>query len=253
MSSDYKNYSKTKSLSYSEKRTSRCLSCGKENIKPGRRYCSTQCRRELVWVLSLSKGLLQTLNVRYATFSFTENYVSLDVMPAWSNTISRFSYKRKPGYAPAHALKDLILDAGADWHNKRNNKISPSLSSQLILRARIEKRINPGSVKADINITPKLSADQKKSLKSLNINMENFVAGNHETEIKKGFREMAKLYHPDKGGDGERFKQISNAHETLMQWAKNPKFRSNRALPGCWSYDSYKKRWSPPLQKNLSA
>lgn len=247
MESAYKNYNKTKNLTYSQKRASSCLSCGRENIKPGRRYCSTQCRQELVWVLSLSKGLLQTLNVRYATFSFTEHFVSLDVMPAWSNTISRFSYKRKPGFTPAHALKELVLEAGADWHNKRNNKISPSLSSQLILKERIEKKISPDSVKGDINIKPKLSANQKKSLKSLNINMRNFAAGNHEREIKKGFWEMAKLYHPDKGGNGERFKEISNAHETLMQWAKNPKFRSSRALPGCWSYDNDKKRWSPPL------
>ena len=252
MTVPHKDYNKTKTSLNSEKKTGNCLSCGTEDVKTGRRYCSVQCKQKLVWVLSLSKGLLQTLNTKYATFSFTEDYVSLDVMPAWSKTISRFEYRRKPGHTPANALKALILEAGADWHSKRNKKISPSLSSQLILNEKIEKRINPDSVKPDINITPKLSADQKKGLKHLKINTESLVEGNHEREIKKGFWEMAKLYHPDMGGDGEKFKEISNAHETLMQWAKNPKFRSNRALPGCWSYDGDKKKWSPPLWKSFS-
>jgi len=252
MTAPHKDYNKTKIFPYSTKKTRKCLSCGTENVQPGRRYCSMQCKQKLVWVLSLSKGLLQALNIKYATFSFTENHVSLDVMPAWSKTISRFAYKRKPGNTPANALKDLILEAGEDWHSKRNKKISPSLSSQLIINEKIEKKINPDSVKPDANITPKLSTDQKKGLKRLNITMESLVEGNHEREIKKGFWEMAKLYHPDKGGDGERFKEISNAHETLMQWAKNPQFRSNKALPGCWSYDGDKKRWSPPLWKSFS-
>jgi curved DNA-binding protein CbpA len=34
-------------------------------------------------------------------------------------------------------------------------------------------------------------------------------------EIKKAFRKLSKLYHPDVGGDTEQFKKINEAHQTL--------------------------------------
>ena len=36
-----------------------------------------------------------------------------------------------------------------------------------------------------------------------------------EKEIKKAYRELCKIHHPDKGGDAEEFKKISRAYETL--------------------------------------
>ena len=37
-----------------------------------------------------------------------------------------------------------------------------------------------------------------------------------EDEIKRAFREQAKIHHPDRGGDSERFAKISQAYEVLM-------------------------------------
>ena len=34
-------------------------------------------------------------------------------------------------------------------------------------------------------------------------------------EIKKAFRKLAVKYHPDAGGDEQKFKEISEAYETL--------------------------------------
>jgi hypothetical protein len=230
-----------------ERMTKRCLACGTEDIKPGRRYCSRQCRQRLMWTLSLSKGLLQTLNTRYASFSFTEHYVALDLMPTWSNMISRFVYKRKSDHSPANSLKELILEAGNEWYKKRKRRISRSFASQSILEERVEHSINPDSIKPNTNRIPKLSPDQKKALKHLKISTGCLVFGDYVTEIKKAYRGMAKIYHPDIGGDGEKFKEINRAHELMLQWIEDPKFRSNNALPGCWSYNGYKNRWSPPL------
>ena len=225
----------------------KCLACGTEDIKPGRRYCSRQCRQKLMWVLSLSKGLLQALNTRYAAFSFTEHYVALDVMPTWSNGISRFVCERKSGYPPASTLKELVLEAGKEWYEKRSRRISRSFTSQSILEEKVEHSINPDSIKPNKNRMPKLSADQKKALRHLSISMDRLVFGDYVREIKKSYREMAKVCHPDKGGDGEKFKEINHAHELMIQWTSDPKFQSNSALPGCWSYNGYKNRWSPPL------
>ena len=86
-------------------REKRCLACGKPDIGARRRYCSNECREYINWVLSLSKGLLRAVNARYATFSFTDDQVILDVFPVWSKHISRFVHGRSKGNKPAEDLK----------------------------------------------------------------------------------------------------------------------------------------------------
>ena|SRR3990167_1077728 len=39
--------------------------------------------------------------------------------------------------------------------------------------------------------------------------------GATEDEIKKAFRKLAHIHHPDKGGDPEKFKEISEAYQQL--------------------------------------
>jgi len=151
--------------SKSGKKVKRCLACGNEDLKPGRRYCSRYCRQKLMWSLSLSKGLLQTLNARYAAFSFNDAYVALDILPAWSNNISRFVCERKSGNPPAHALKELILETGKQWYQKRDRRFSRSFASQSILEEKVENSINPESIKPNANRIPRLSIDQKKGLR----------------------------------------------------------------------------------------
>lgn len=233
----------------SRRKAKRCLACGHEDLKPGRRYCSRYCRQKLMWSLSLSKGLLQTLNARYAAFSFNDTYVILDILPAWSNNISRFVRERKSGHPPAHALKELVLETGKQWYQKRDRRFSRSFSSQSILEEKVENSINPESIKPNANRVPMLSLDQKKGLKYLNISTDSLIVEDCTTVIKRAYRGMAKVYHPDKGGDGEKFKELAKAHEIMQEWAENPRFRSNHSLPGSWSYNGYNNRWSPPLYR----
>jgi len=65
--------------------------------------------------------------------------------------------------------------------------------------------------------------------------------------IKSAYKRMAKIYHPDMGGDEEKFKQLNEAHRHMLMWAKNPNYSFRKALEGCWSYDGSTNRWSPPL------
>jgi len=230
----------------SERKVRRCLACGNTDLKPGRRYCSRYCKQKLMWSLSLSKGLLQTLNARYAAFSFNDAFVALDILPAWSNSISRFVRERKSGHSPAYTLKELVLEAGKQWYQKRDHRYSRSFASQSLLEETIEYSINPESIKPHADRVPRLSLAQKKGLKHLNISAESLIVGDCAAVIKRAYRGMAKRYHPDIGGDGEKFKELTKAHEIMQEWAKSPRFRSNHSLPGAWSYNGYMNRWSPP-------
>merc|ERR1719316_1173618 len=45
-----------------------------------------------------------------------------------------------------------------------------------------------------------------------------------EAEIKKAYRKMAVKHHPDKGGDPEKFKEITRAYEVLGDSEKRSKY-----------------------------
>ena len=228
-------------------RSQRCLSCGTTRIEPRRRYCSSECHRQIDWVLSLSKGLLRTFNARYATFSYTNGHIILDILPVWSKVISRFSCQRTPGNKPADDLKNLVLQSGKEWHNLVCNNSSRSKASLTLLRKNHNKQIDPRSIKPKKNERLRLSIYEKRYLKILNLKKEDLPPDAHLSTIKSAYKKMAKLYHPDTGGDEEKFKQLNEAHKQMIVWADNPQYLSRKALPNCWSYDGFTNRWSPPL------
>jgi DnaJ-class molecular chaperone len=45
-----------------------------------------------------------------------------------------------------------------------------------------------------------------------------------DSEIKKAFRRLAHKYHPDKGGDEEKFKEINEAYQTLSNKEKRAQY-----------------------------
>jgi molecular chaperone DnaJ len=50
-------------------------------------------------------------------------------------------------------------------------------------------------------------------------------------EIKKSYRKLAMEHHPDKGGDEEKFKKISEAYETLSDENKRNQYDNQRRNP----------------------
>ncbi len=225
----------------------KCVACGSSLKKPRRRYCSNVCQEKINWVLSLSKGLLKTFSAKYAAFSFTDNYVMLDVLPAWSNVISRFICERKAGHKPAEDLKYLVLRSGKEWYDLIDNNKSKSYASLCLLDKSHNEAIDPASIKPGMKSQPKLSANENASIKILCIEREDLCLEGHAVKINSAYRKMAKVHHPDMGGDEEKFKKLNDAHKQMLMWAENPLFISRKALPGCWSYDASTNRWSPPL------
>lgn len=224
-----------------------CLACGTTGIKRGRRYCSTECRQQMHWVLSLSKGLLRAFNARYAAFSFTDEHVFLDLLPVWSKEISRFACRRTPPNKPAEDLKNLILLSGEEWHSLVNNNRSKSYASLVLLSKNNDRHINPESIRPWKKATPRLSKDEKECMKILQLQRADLCSEGNLIRIKTAYKRMAKLYHPDVGGDEEKFKKLNEANEQMLIWAENPQYTSRKALVDCWSYDGATNRWSPPL------
>ena len=227
--------------------TRKCVSCGTDGMKAGRRYCSKECRQQMLWVLSLSKGLLKVFNARYASFSFNNNYVVLDVLPIWSREISRFLCKRRDGKKPAEDLKNLILQSGSEWYRIISNRNSRSYASLLLLSQNHNKRLAPDSIKPDRKVKPRLSKRERESIKLLKLKMEELFSDGHVSKIKSAYKKLAKIYHPDVGGDAEKFKRLNDAHQQMIIWSQNPHFTSRKALIDCWSYDGLTNRWTPPL------
>jgi hypothetical protein len=199
------------------------------------------------WVLSLSKGLLRTFNARFAVFFFTRDHVILDVLPVWSKGISRFVSRRSSGNKPAVDLKNLILKSGREWHRMVHNRKSGSYASLALLQENQREDIDPDSVKPCTKTKLRLSKHEKEYLKILNIDKEELLSDCHVLKIKSAYKRLAKVYHPDRGGDEEKFKQLNEAHQKMLLWAENPQYISRRALQDCWSYDGSTNRWAPPL------
>ena len=196
----------------------------------------------MFWVLSLSKGLLRAFNARYAAFSFNPDFVVLDILPVWSREISRFFSRRTHGKKPADDLKRLVLQSGGV-----NNRTSRSYASLFLLKKNHNRAIAPDSITPDERRRPRLSKVERESMKLLEIKLEELFSDGHADRIKRAYKKLAKIYHPDVGGDAEQFKKLNAAHEQMLLWAEKPQFTSRKALMDCWSYDGSTNRWSPPL------
>ena len=84
-------------------------------------------------------------------------------------------------------------------------------------------------------------------MERLKLKMEELFSEGHVAKIKTAYKRMAKIHHPDMGGDAEKFKKLSEAHQQMLTWAENPQFTSRKVLNDCWSYDGSSNKWSPPL------
>jgi hypothetical protein len=224
-----------------------CLACGRTGLDARRRYCSSECRKQIMWVLSLSKGLLSIFNARYASFSFNRSYVFLDILPVWSKEISRFSHERTHGKKPADDLKKLILDSGSEWYSIIDNNKSKSFASLSLLQRNCNSALSVRAIRPDNKKKPRFSKVEKESLKCLKLKLEEIISEEKTSKIKSAYKKMARIHHPDVGGDAEEFRKVKDAHEQMLMWAKNPQYTSRRALADCWSYDASTNKWAPPL------
>jgi len=187
------------------------------------------------------------VNARYAAFSFTEDQVILDVFPVWSKHVSRFVCGRIKGNRPAEDLKKLVLQFGEEWHHIVNNNGSRSYASLCLVNQNHARGIHPSTIRPAKKSLPRLTRHETLCLDLLKLERADLSGQGCTAKIRSAYKRMAKIHHPDLGGDTEVFKKLNDAHDQMLLWAENPHFTFRKALPGCWSYDGVTSRWSPPL------
>jgi hypothetical protein len=234
---------KNTSLTTESPKEKRCVSCGLQLSGRKRRYCSKECKELLVFALSWLKNLLLPLNTNYATFSFTDSVLIINILSFLSTDVSTYLYRRVPGMTPAEGLKDACKSLNREWYEKNRESRSRRAASEHLLKIGLRDLTKKDNV-TPISIVTGSRIDRKLSY--FNLNLEDLGVGSADT-IKSAYRKEIKKHHPDYGGNTTDFIKVSEAYKDILTFMKNPTVRERRGLPGKWSYDGSSYKWSAPL------
>ena len=229
----------------------RCLSCGTTENMKRRRYCSIECRQKLRHNLNMRTGLLQTLQIRYATFYFTEALIVLDMLPYGSTDLLSFIFPRANGRKPVDDFCKMFNLLGNAWWEEVRRTKKRYLATRIILG-----KAKP--IEGDINSVRPLEvrepARMARSMTSLKLKHKDLHSSNLQQIIKRAFRRQAKKHHPDQGGDAALFRKLRDAYEQLIRWSENPTFTSRRGFTDKWFYEGGLDRWTQPAPlRNIRA
>ena len=229
--------------------TAGCLSCGEQQDMGRRKYCSIDCRQRLRRTLNMRTGLLRALNIRYATFYFTEATIILDVLPFGSREIFSFLYPRDPHKKPAEDFSRMADMLGNAWWNERRRTNKKYRASQLVF----EQARRNGS-KADLVQPLEIRIPSIKGQSLIRLQLGKSVLGSKQLHqvIKSAYRQQAMKHHPDRGGDSTAFRKIHQAYQELIQWAESPTYVRRRGFPDKWFYDGGTHRWVQPTPQRMA-
>jgi hypothetical protein len=221
----------------------RCLSCGTARNMARRRYCSLTCRQNLRDSLNRRTGLLKALNVRYATFYFTEQMVLLDLLPYDMDRIHSFILIRSLRKKPVEEFCKLAEILGKAWWTERNRTQRRYLASRHVLSKARSPLSETTTVAPMELIVPSVKGTK---LILLHLDEHHLSPSKLAVRIKEAYRRQAKKYHPDLGGDSATFRRIHDAYENLMEWSKKPTFIKRSGFPDKWFYSGEANRWVQP-------
>ncbi len=226
------------------KSPSACLACGTPLRARQRRYCTAACRQHLMISLNRRTGLLRALNTRYATFSFNEWIIFMDLLPYGMEKIHSYLLPRSPGKKPVEDFCALCNTLGSAWWREKNRTHKRYVASQLILdradsMAKAKECVIPRSVT--------LPAVGVSNLIRLELGFTDLTGRpDIEISIKQAYRRQAKKHHPDLGGSAQAFRKIQEAYEKLIEWAQKPSYRFKSGFPEKWLYEGATSRWIQP-------
>jgi hypothetical protein len=223
----------------------RCLSCGTTANMARRRYCSVDCRQRLLAALNRRSGLLKALNIRYATFYFSDSTVVMDVLPHGEDTIYSFMLPRSVKRLPVEDFCALSEVLGRAWWAEQGRTKKRYRASQHVLALATPADADSHGVIPYESAIPSVRGAAMMSLKFDHQAGDNDPAA-LERRIKTAYREQVKRHHPDLGGKPATFRKIQEAYEKLIDWARNPSFVHRSGFPDKWFYDGYAQRWVQP-------
>jgi hypothetical protein len=165
---------------------------------------------------------------------FTESELILHVLPFPSRKVSTYIYPRTQGKRPAQDIKDMVLELNEAWWEARRRTRCRRNASEHVLEKGEKDLAAPEAVKPVVMRGP---TALKKHLTGLRITADNLSVAERRIKIKTAYRKQAMKYHPDRGGDEEMFKKISEAYVELNKRLENPSYRTRRGAPGKWNHD----------------
>ncbi len=221
----------------------RCLSCGTTENMGRRKYCSIECRQRLRNNLNMRTGLLRALQVKCATFYFTQEVIVLDVLPWGVSELSSFIFPRTDGKKPVDDFCTLSNLLGNAWWAEHRRTHKRYLASRRVFDHAWCNNGDPQAVKP---LSVREPARLQGSLAFLRLSRKDLEAPDLLGIIKSAYRRQALRLHPDHGGSAQLFLRLQKAYEQLVSWADNPVFTTRRGFPDKWFYDGYTNRWIQP-------
>ncbi len=222
-----------------------CICCGIPLDRGRRRYCSRKCREDFLFKLSWFNNLLRALSARYATFFFTEEILSLNVLPFDSEDVITFFFPRKKGHKPVHDMEKMVFYLGEMWWSLLKEKGNRHAAARGVL-TRGSRHIF--SIKT---LSPRIYRGIRgvgRELMYLKINrLELMGAMDPYLLVKQAYKRCALECHPDMGGDEKRFVELYNSYQRIIEWLKSPSFYHRRGIPGHWFFESGREHWYSPL------
>jgi hypothetical protein len=226
-----------------ERRLNRCLSCGTTENMGRRKYCSLECRQKLSHSLNIRTGLLKALNIRYATFYFTDPMIILDVLPYGSIDIFSFIFPRVHYRKPVEDFRRMANLLGSAWWTERQRTNKRYLATRHVLEIASRR---DGQFESLRPFEIRKPARMARSLTCLKLSRSDLDSNELQQIIKSAYRREAKIHHPDQGGNAAVFRKIQQAYEELLTWSESPTFIWQRGFPDKWFYDGHMNRWIQP-------
>ena len=225
----------------------RCMSCGAALDTRRRKYCSLQCRQHLQDCLNRRTGLLQALSTRYATFSFSDHLVVMDVLPYDSDQIISYMLPRTQGGKPVDDYRLLSNLLGRAWWREVDRTKKRYKASAMLLTRGVTSDKPAASMIPTGRVSPCVS---EACLTALRLTRADLKQQELSNVIKKAYRRQALRLHPDQGGKAETFLRMREAYERLLRWSQHPTFvYRQEGFPDRWLYEGESNRWFQPTAR----
>ncbi len=186
---------------------------------------------------------MKALNIRFATFYFTDDLIMLDTMAYGDKDIFSFIYPRSARKKPVDDFRRMADVLGNAWWAERRRTNRKYLASRLVLKQAQRNETDQDTVKP---LEIKIPHVRNKALLQLKLSKSVLDSPELYRVIKTAYRQQAMKHHPDRGGNADSFRRIHAAYEELLNWAEDPSFAKRRGFPDKWFYDGTTNRWVQP-------